>query len=129
MSGAYRFVVIFATPDGRVTHGLTNDLTRLLAMRVADGSMSAKQAAASEVYAITPVTPDKAALDATIAFHRLVAVALSNPDPIRKAILNGEMTPDQLEVLRAELTSRLGGEQYAAPWPFREERDEGPDEP
>lgn len=128
MSGAYRFVVILTTPDGRVIHGLTNDPIRLLAMRVADGSMSAKQAAAAEVYAITPAAVDKAALDAAIAFHRLVAVARSNPDPIRKAILSGAMTEGQVEELRAELMSHVDGDAYASPWPFREERDEAPDE-
>jgi hypothetical protein len=128
MTDAYRFVVIFMTPDGRVTHGLTDDPIRLLATRVADGSMTAKQAATSEVYSISPAMVDRGALDSAVAFQRLVAVARTNPDPIRKAILGGEMPPEQLERLRAELMSRIDGKAYAAPWPFREDRDEAPDE-
>lgn len=128
MTDAYRFVVIFMSPDGRVTHGLTDDPIRLLAMRVADGSLTAKQAATSEVYSISPATVDRGALESAVAFHRLVAVARTNPDPIRKAILSGEMAPDQLERLRAELMSRVDGDAYAAPWPFREERDVAPEE-
>lgn len=122
-------VVIFTTSDGRVSHGLTSDPVRLLAMRVADGLMSAKQAAATEVYAVTLAPLDKAALTAEIEFQRLVVVAMSNPDPIRKAVLEGRMSPEQLERLRAELTRRAFDEDvYASPWPFREERDVSPDE-
>ena len=76
----------------------------------------------------SPATVDKGALDSAVAFQRLVAVARTNPDPIRKAILGGEMPPDQLERLRAELMSRIDGEAYAATWPFREERDAAPAE-
>ena len=127
MSDAYKFVVIFTTSDGRVTHGLTNDPIRLLAMRVAEGLMSVKQAAASAVYAISPVAINSVALEAAVRFHRLVTVAMSNPEPIRKAILRGEMVPEQLEELRAELMSRVGGEEFGPPWPFNEERYEAPD--
>jgi hypothetical protein len=122
----YRYITVFSDHFGVVRHQQTDDPTRVLAIRVAEGLMTPKQAEKAEVFEVSAVQLDAKALKDAIKFQRLVELARSNPDPIRTALLAKKMSQEELRVLREELQLRCDEEAFAEPWPFREERDEEP---
>lgn len=121
-----KFITLFTNEFGRETYQQTDDPARTLAIRVAEGKMTAKQAAAAVVLSTEQFKLQAAELTKAIEFQRAVEQARVNPEALREALMRKKVDEAYVEQIRAELQSQepWNAERFALPWPFVNEREE-----
>ncbi len=118
-----KFLVLLTDLYGRPTFGLVDDPCAYLAWRVAQGLMTAKEAAATPVYTTDAHVLDRAKLDEAIAWERLIERARADPAYVIELFNKKKLTPEGLERLREVLTYRAmsSDEDWTAPWPWNKD--------